>query len=357
MRDNAARLDVQDGQYWIGDAASNPVLPDPPGGSTGLVGAGERGLAIVLTGTQFGHVRLRVQVADNPPELECAGWDDVAEVSLQAPGRLTISSGGVGLDRLSNLLPGPGSFRLRVHARGRDAGAERDVVSGRPVEEHLIQVWPALPGPDVTHKATDGFGKALRGEGFRWEPGPWHGPEDFRDDGQIEIGRAITATSRAAAVLKRLWVQENGCLIQVVTTADVAGLSAREAKLARDAVDGRVGGRFPDAPGDGLLRAMIRYPDGRTADSRECDDPAIAQSRGKAGQAVISTNGICCYAEGDHHVSEADFWCWPLPPAETFELTIDWQAVNIPQTPVTLDGAAINAVAERVRQQPQTHRA
>src|SRR5262249_21667528 len=86
-------------------------------------------------------------------------------------------------------------------------------------------------------------------------------------------------------------------------------------------------------------------------------DPAIAQSRGEAGQAVISTNGISCYAEGDHHVSEADFWCWPLPPADTFELTIDWQAVNIPHTSLTLHRPAINAGAERVRQQPQAQRA
>lgn len=40
-------------------------------------------------------------------------------------------------------------------------------------------------------------------------------------------------------------------------------------------------------------------------------------------------------------------WLWPLPPAEPFDFVIEWPIADIPLTRVQLDGAAINAAAER----------
>ena len=47
---------------------------------------------------------------------------------------------------------GPGSYRVRVCARGRDAGFRADRVTDSPVEEHLLQIWPAPHAPDVVYK-------------------------------------------------------------------------------------------------------------------------------------------------------------------------------------------------------------
>ncbi|WP_269856980.1 hypothetical protein [Streptomyces sp. RPT161] len=59
---------------------------------------------------------------------------------------------------------GPGWYRLRVYARGRDQGAEAiDLdIDDDPVEEYLIQSWPAPQAPETHHKMTDAHGAEVR---------------------------------------------------------------------------------------------------------------------------------------------------------------------------------------------------
>jgi hypothetical protein len=69
-------------------------------------------------------------------------------------------------DESSSLPPfsaaGPGPHRVRVHARGRDAGQQALLVDGDPVEEHLIQIWSAPVAPTLAIKLTDDYGKTMR---------------------------------------------------------------------------------------------------------------------------------------------------------------------------------------------------
>ncbi|MEU6413807.1 hypothetical protein [Microbispora sp. NPDC046933] len=59
------------------------------------------------------------------------------------------------IDDSPSLTPhGPGSYRLRVHARGRDM-EWRELAPSEPGEEHLIQIWPAPPADEVIHKLED----------------------------------------------------------------------------------------------------------------------------------------------------------------------------------------------------------
>jgi hypothetical protein len=46
-------------------------------------------------------------------------------------------------------------------------------------------------------------------------------------------------------------------------------------------------------------------------------------------------------------VSAFGLWLWPLPPAETFELAVEWPLGGIELTITELDGAAITAAAGR----------
>lgn len=41
----------------------------------------------------------------------------------------------------------PGSYRVRVNARGRDAGADNELAE-EAVDFYLIQLWPAKSRPD-----------------------------------------------------------------------------------------------------------------------------------------------------------------------------------------------------------------
>jgi hypothetical protein len=61
---------------------------------------------------------------------------------------------------LPNLTPaGPGTYRLRLHVRGRDRGWEEGAPEV-PVEEHLLAVWPAPTAVGVVHKLTSREGQA-----------------------------------------------------------------------------------------------------------------------------------------------------------------------------------------------------
>ncbi|MFK0136596.1 hypothetical protein [Streptomyces murinus] len=122
--------------------------------------------AVVMTGTESGQVAVTVEVTEHEPEpADDGAWDEIVEVSLLLPGaspRVTTD-----MEDEAPLLPaftaaGPGPFRVRVHARGRDAGQEELIVEDDPVEEHLIQVWPAPAAPTQVIKTSDAYGMSFR---------------------------------------------------------------------------------------------------------------------------------------------------------------------------------------------------
>ncbi|GAA2212152.1 hypothetical protein GCM10009850_076140 [Nonomuraea monospora] len=101
--------------------------PYPETFPNGLIAAGPDG-AIIVTGLGMGRVEVTVQLADEVPNL---AWK------------------------------GPGFYRLRVHATGRDSYVDG---TGLNLEErYAIISWPADPAPDLIHKATDAYGAGVRG--------------------------------------------------------------------------------------------------------------------------------------------------------------------------------------------------
>lgn len=129
-----------------------------------LTAAGQ--FAVIMTGTETGGLTVTVDVRTGPPaDVDLIGWDDIVEVSLSLPGDrpvVTSDRPEAGLPDLTEAQPGP--FRVRVHARGRDAGYERVMIDfdEAPVEEHLIIVWPAAVAPETVHKLTDQTGREIR---------------------------------------------------------------------------------------------------------------------------------------------------------------------------------------------------
>jgi hypothetical protein len=335
----SARLSVEDGQYWVtdGNPAAGLALPDP-GGDNGLV-AVAAGLAMVVTGTQFGNVGLIVATGDSDPGLNLGGWDDVVEVSLtsgQGGQGLGITSGGLGPDSLQALTAGgTGTYRIRVHARGRDAGADHDAVTGNPVEEHLLQIWPAPAAAALIHAATDRFGQA-----FRTGTAPGSDPRyPSGEHIELNVGQAIAQTDRARAALEGIDVHASGCRFKFRVVVDVSGLTPRQEKRARRAVNGHAGAAMPDSADSSRLRVTAHFGDGRGVDSGARPDPI--PSAGPAISASYSSN----YPLVGTQVAEESFWSWPLPPAEPFTLTLEWPAVGIPAAAAIVDGAAIIVAA------------
>ena len=104
--------------------------------SNGLVAPMTQG-ALIVTGMNTGYVGVTVLAQDSPPaELAADTWEEIVEVSLHAPtGNLQVESldlGPVANDPAFLAPSGPGWYRLRVHAQGRETLPDK--TSMEPVE-------------------------------------------------------------------------------------------------------------------------------------------------------------------------------------------------------------------------------
>jgi hypothetical protein len=119
----------------------------------GLVGAADpHGLYLVLA-RRSGGSHVRIVRTDREPQDDPA-WEDVVEVSTRIP-----DSGSVGWvtwgGEMSGELPGltPGDYRVRVSARGRDAGAN-DEFADEVLDHYLLELWLAPEDVDAIIRTT-----------------------------------------------------------------------------------------------------------------------------------------------------------------------------------------------------------
>lgn len=89
-------------------------------------------------------VPVEIEIADEPPDLDLAAWDHVAEASLDIPsGRLEIHEcTGGSIDILA--IP-PGTYRIRA-CHGRLGTLSEDRLDGD--DHYRIVLWPA-PFTDI----------------------------------------------------------------------------------------------------------------------------------------------------------------------------------------------------------------
>jgi hypothetical protein len=151
------RVEVQDHFYWICESGTFPTTVDLTGSGTGLINV-QDGTAAVITGTGMGPVDVRTESLHNRPEELASGWDEVAEASLASSGQPLVIVNFDGFICATLPVDGPGSYRLRVHARGRDAANEHVTSLVEPLEEHLLQLWPAPEQETQLLETRDQFG-------------------------------------------------------------------------------------------------------------------------------------------------------------------------------------------------------
>lgn len=114
----------------------------------GLVGAANPYGVHVNLARRSGGSPVRVVLLDAAPESDDEQWEDVVEVSIAIPeGDEMVWSTWAGENTGPIDIP-PGSYRLRVSAKGRDEGHLGEFAEGT-VDEYLLQLWPAPWQPDA----------------------------------------------------------------------------------------------------------------------------------------------------------------------------------------------------------------
>lgn len=154
---------VQYHQFNISDE-DGPTGPDLSYQHNGLVQVTD-GVTIVLTGIHTGDVDVNVTLYEAEPAPDSGDWQEIVEISAHsASGDLMVR--GL-MDDLDEELPvlsftGPGDYRLRVHARGRDTAV--DLAPDEMTEWYLIQAWPAPAAAVTVLRQSDAYGASVRAD-------------------------------------------------------------------------------------------------------------------------------------------------------------------------------------------------
>jgi hypothetical protein len=154
---------VSEAQFWLCDAGTEST-PEVAQHTNGILDRQAPGAARVHTGANTGDVLVTVDTRDNPPPApELDSWEEIVEISLEVPaGELRIyeiddnSLGGLPVMTPS----GPGSYRIRISARGRDI--DYDGVAEDLNEQYHIITWLAPAEPEIIYKTTDECGASFR---------------------------------------------------------------------------------------------------------------------------------------------------------------------------------------------------
>ncbi|MEX0426151.1 hypothetical protein AB3X52_00860 [Nocardioides sp. DS6] len=113
----------------------------------GLVGAGMKAGLYLNLARRSGGSHVRVVSSDSEPTLD-AEWEDVVEVSVTIPAGAASSWSTWSGEESGALALQPGTYRVRVSARGRDAGRAGEFDEG-VVDFYLVEFWPAPVQPDA----------------------------------------------------------------------------------------------------------------------------------------------------------------------------------------------------------------
>lgn len=110
----------------------------------GLAGSAHRGGVYLNLARRSGGSPVRIVLADEAPADPDESWEDVVEVSIvvrPGEGMRWSSWAGESGGPLEGIAPG--TYRLRVNARGRDAARGDGEFADGLVDAYLLQLWPA----------------------------------------------------------------------------------------------------------------------------------------------------------------------------------------------------------------------
>ncbi|MBX6382327.1 MAG: hypothetical protein IRZ07_05025 [Microbispora sp.] len=134
-------------EFWTVNGWEDGYGGDPPNLVKNLVGGG-RGALAIWAADEVGHACVTLESYRRHPPLETRGWEEVVEVGYESPtGSLQLQ----GMDEPELLTRGPGSYRVRVHLRGRNL-VTRTLDPPDGAVELLIMVFPGTAKKPVVYK-------------------------------------------------------------------------------------------------------------------------------------------------------------------------------------------------------------
>ncbi|AZQ32110.1 hypothetical protein EJ357_47705 [Streptomyces cyaneochromogenes] len=179
---------VTEGTFGLLDDGEIPV--HSADWSNGLIAPMLQGGALVRTGIQSGYVRVSIRALREPAEEidESRPWEEIVEAAVTAPrNRLRLESLDYGPPAPDMPLTTADTtqYRLRVHARGRDAA--RSQSAQVPREEYLLLVWPAEPAPTRTLRGSNRLEEEEQAEAANPHPPRMHPAEPPEATAEREI--------------------------------------------------------------------------------------------------------------------------------------------------------------------------
>lgn len=163
-------IHIEYGQFYVDPgvdafAAGGAEFVDPlrsafRGQSNGICGASRKGSLFLITGLTQGTVCVTIELAQAEPPRDEA-WEEIVECAFahEAP-RLFLSEWEV--ERRQPLALPRGAYRVRYGAKSMldDSQAGED----GPVQEYLLQFWPAPPSRDEVVKVSGDCARYWHGE-------------------------------------------------------------------------------------------------------------------------------------------------------------------------------------------------
>ncbi|MEW2350887.1 hypothetical protein AB0904_24850 [Streptomyces sp. NPDC006684] len=154
------RFSVAENQFYVLEDSDLDHLKNRT-----ITAARNDGLAAAATnhlfacaGISAGHAMISFELSPTPlaPD-ESQSWEDVTELDYTSTLGTAHLTACMGPDEDSDDMDayevnlasnGPGTYRTRLHARGRDINPDGVQEDGEPVAEHyLLQVWPTPSAP------------------------------------------------------------------------------------------------------------------------------------------------------------------------------------------------------------------
>ncbi|MER5618567.1 hypothetical protein [Streptomyces sp. NPDC002215] len=149
---------VDEGQFYIAPDGNCTEVPEKrmeralvhAYKNAGLIGSC-KDIGCVLAGINCGTVLLSALQTDADPGPDSAPCDETEETDLTSSTgdfRYSALMGNTGENpqepyEINLAHAGPGKYRLRLHARGRDINPDGVQSEDEPIAEHyLLQVWP-----------------------------------------------------------------------------------------------------------------------------------------------------------------------------------------------------------------------